>query len=587
MSNLETLDNLFKPALPSNKRKIEISRHPNDVHKSVKISSRNTTKIIARTPSELTENDIESGPTVPIDEEDYGPDLPDDEEGRFFGGGVTQKENEILDYVDEKTVNDQQTEIFDSAWLRRLALKFERKISTNAELRIKYENDPQKFMTSEEELDVEIKAIGILSQHPTLYAEFVKLGCVSSLVSLLAHENTDIAIGAIQIISELIDEDAEAVQGDWNEIVDAMLKADLLELLVSNLMRFDEENESDKHGVYYSLSVLESMASQATLAEKIGRETAVFEWVLERIKKPEKTVSQNKQYAAEVLVILLQTSSLNRKKICEIDGVNLLLELLATYRKRDPAKGTEEEEFMENLFDALVCVVDEVDGKSHFVKAEGVELCLIMITEGKMSKTRAIRLLDHALGGTNEVEVSERLVEAAGLKVIFGKFMKKHDSAVTEHFLGIFSSLLRNLPADSSSRIRTLAKFVEKDYEKIIKLIDLRKTYTQCLARVNESIRKEHFNLSAEMREAMANIWLSRKLDAGLYCLQIIDVILAWLVAEDDGANQKIRLLLADQTDTIESVAQTIKEQIDAILEETEDEIVMKDMLTTLLKFLT
>ncbi|CCU76346.1 DUF1716 domain-containing protein, partial [Blumeria hordei DH14] len=206
---------------------------------------------------------------------------------------------------------------------------------------------------------------------------------------------------------------------------------------------------------------------------------------------------------------------------------------------------------------------------------------------GKMSKTRAIRLLDHALSGTSEVEVSERLVEAAGLKVIFGKFMKKHDSAVTEHFLGIFSSLLRNLPANSSSRIRTLAKFVEKDYEKIIKLLDLRRTYIKCLAIVNESIRKEHLNLSAERREAMANIWLSRKLDAGLYCLQIIDVILAWLVAEDDGANRKIRSLLASQSDTIDSVAQTIKEQLDAILEETEDEIVMKDMLTTLLKFLT
>lgn len=32
---------------------------------------------------------------------------------------------------------------------------------------------------------------------------------LSSLVGLLAHENTDIAIGAIEIISELLDEDVE------------------------------------------------------------------------------------------------------------------------------------------------------------------------------------------------------------------------------------------------------------------------------------------------------------------------------------------------------------------------------------------
>lgn len=35
-------------------------------------------------------------------------------------------------------------EKFDSAWVRRFALNFEKKISKNAELRGKFENDPQK-----------------------------------------------------------------------------------------------------------------------------------------------------------------------------------------------------------------------------------------------------------------------------------------------------------------------------------------------------------------------------------------------------------------------------------------------------------
>ena len=42
------------------------------------------------------------------------------------------------------------------------------------------------------------------------------------------------------------------------------------------------------------------------------------------------------------------------------------------------------------------------------------------------------------------------------------------------HILGIISSLLSNLPSESPNRIRLLAKFVEEDYEKVDKLIELR-----------------------------------------------------------------------------------------------------------------
>lgn len=78
-------------------------------------------------------------------------------------------------------------------------------------------------MSSEADLDAEIKALSILSEHPELYGEFVKLGCVKSLVSLLSHENTDIAIDAIQIISELTDEDVEAEEAQWDTLVKAMV----------------------------------------------------------------------------------------------------------------------------------------------------------------------------------------------------------------------------------------------------------------------------------------------------------------------------------------------------------------------------
>ena len=142
-------------------------------------------------------------------------------------------------------------------------------------------------------------------------------------------------------------------------------------------------NESDRSGVYYALSVLENLSSRTSLAEKIGKDTSVLKWLLNRAQKRESPVSQNKQYAAEVLAILLQSSPVNRRLLAELDGVDLLLQLLAAYRKRDPIKGTDEEEFVENVFDCVTCMVDESEGKQKFVEAEGVELCLIMIREGK------------------------------------------------------------------------------------------------------------------------------------------------------------------------------------------------------------
>lgn len=220
----------------------------------------------------------------------------------------------------------------------------------------------------------------------------------------------------------------------------------MIELLVQNLSRLDESNEADRTGVYYTLSecaglelhpgtyadtysdIFENLASQASIAEKIGQDAGVMPWLLARIQQKETPVSQNKQYAAEILAILLQSSTQNRKKFAKLDGVDVLLRLLSAYRRRDPEKDSDEEEYVENLFDCLTCVVDEDEGKDKFVEAEGVELAQIMLREGKLSKQRALRALDHALAGQGGGAACERLVEIAGLRTVFGMFMRKVSS---------------------------------------------------------------------------------------------------------------------------------------------------------------
>ncbi|KIW69873.1 hypothetical protein PV04_02193 [Phialophora macrospora] len=568
---LEDPTKSFSNALSNKSAKLVEGSSPrsstNGSHDTTSSSNGSNGKAASVQDEALDDQDaLEAGPALP--REDVEDELGDDEEGRFFGGGVTKQEREVIDYIDKNESGEVEEKI-DSAWLRRTAINFERKINKNAELRAKYENDPMKFVGSEADLDAEIKGLSLLSEHGELYAEFVKIGSVGSLVGLLAHENTDVAISACEVLAELTDEDSATTNEQWNTLVKALVKADVVDLLTSNLSRLDESSETDRAGVYHILNVLENIMSDTENLEIVGVNDAMMQWLLSRIKKPDSEarakVGQNRQYAAEILAILLQSNKKNRDRLAKKEGVDALLELVSAYRKRDPEKDSDEEEFAENLFDCLACVVEERFAGEKFVEGEGVELCLIMLREGRLAKARALRVLDHALSGGNATAVSIRLVDAAGLKTIFGMLMKGHkmERSLIEHIIGILASLLRYLPGGSAERIRTLAKFVENDYEKITRLVELRREYKARLSKVDAGIRRDRESLSKAEAEERADEWLSRRLDAGLFTLQAIELILSWMVAEDQGARQTITVLLGE--DGLKVLERSLKDQLEGM----------------------
>ncbi|KAL0942118.1 DUF1716 domain-containing protein [Colletotrichum truncatum] len=587
------VNDLFKRSGGGSKRKLDTVRDPNEIYKSAKLNDGDASGRHAQIENE-TENDdhVAAGPTfstVDGEDDDYGPEMPpdDDEEGRFFGGGITKQESEILDYVDGRGEDSAAPEKIDATWLRKTALSFEKRITRNAELRAKFASDPQKFIESEADLDAAIKDLSILAEHSDLYPHFVKLGCIDSLVGLLAHENTDIAIDAVEIIGELTDEDVYASDDDWEKLADALLNADLISLLVSNFSRLNEDDESDRSGVYHALSVIENLLSKKANAERVGQDTALIKWLLKRAQQKESPVSQNKQYATELLDIIAHTSSLTRCRLAELDAVDVLLQLVSAYRKRDPEKGGDEEEYMENLFNALVCIVDETEGKTKFLEAEGVELCLIMLKEGKMSKQPAMRLLVHSVSGDMNGELCQKVVEAGGLKVLFTLFMKTaQHRVITESLFDIFRSLLRFLPANSAERIRTLAKFVEKNYEKLNRLYDYRRIYKSMLERVDKEIQKERSQMSVGSTELPEGQWFLKRIDEGLYSVWAIDVILAWLVAEDAGAKRRIQELLATDGQDLAAIKATLSEYRDDLDLEKPEHQDLEEMLTTLMDFL-
>ena len=60
-------------------------------------------------------------------------------------------------------------------------------------------------MESELELDNTMKELAVLAVSPQLYPDFIALGSLGSLISLLTHENTDIANDVVSLLSELMD----------------------------------------------------------------------------------------------------------------------------------------------------------------------------------------------------------------------------------------------------------------------------------------------------------------------------------------------------------------------------------------------
>jgi len=124
-----------------------------------------------------------------------------------------------------------------------------------------------------------------------------------------------------------------------------------------------------------------------------------------------------------------------------------------------------------------------------------------------------------------------------------------------EHLLGILVSLFTNLESDTPPRIRLLAKFVENEYEKVERLLEMREAAEGKLRSVDRDIASERqvrTDLLRVKHELMNQVmaaneeeateedeleWYSRRLDAGLSSLQNADYVLAWVCMEEDGVS--------------------------------------------------
>lgn len=83
------------------------------------------------------------------------------------------------------------------------------------------------------------------------------------------------------------------------------MENELLQLLVQNLARLDEKEETDRQGVFKILGIFENILSlDPKYAEDIALKTDVLPWLLKRLQN--KGFDANIAYTSEILSILLQ-----------------------------------------------------------------------------------------------------------------------------------------------------------------------------------------------------------------------------------------------------------------------------------------
>ena len=252
--------------------------------------------------------------------------------------------------------------------------------------------------------------------------------------------------------------------------------------------RLDEKVKEDAQEVHNTLAIIENMSEvKNDTVTTVAGEQGLLNWLLKRVRV--RQYDENKLYSSEVLAILLQDNTTNQKLLGDIDGMDILLQSLAYYKRRDP-HSSDEIELMENLFDCLCSCLMYTPNREKFLIGEGLQLMRLMLQSKKLSRHSALKVLNHAMCNAEGKDNCMKFIEIFGLGSLFPSFMKTPKGIKKkigrdeqeEHICSIIASLFRNV--QGPPRERLITKFIENDHEKVDRLLELHMKY----------LVKVHFN---------------------------------------------------------------------------------------------
>jgi len=453
----------------------------------------------------------------------------------------------------EADLESSQVEVeqqIDANGMKRMVLSIEKRINENMQLRMKYADKPEKFMDSELELYQELKRLHAIATAPELYPTFVRTKCVPSLLSLLAHENADISIDVVDLLHEMT-ESEDAAPDDLLVLVDALLENGTAMLLMEHMGKLTDESEEEAAAIHNTLAIFEAfLEAKPEAAPELASKAGLLAWLLARLKV--RAFHANKLYASELLSVLLQEQPENQLALGKAEGILPLLTAASHYKRKEP-QDAEESELIENVFNCLCTALLQPANQLLFLKAEGIELMILTVKEGKYASRCALKVIDFALmtNGAN----CERFVDIRGFKTLFPlvgaapapqpKFAKgrgereaaqqQHD----EHVAGVLCTLMQQL--GDERRLRLLGKFAEDEMAKLNRVLQLRAAYQ---ARVEAAAAAAADAAVEELGDdedddddaaAEGSISAARQL-AGGHTLQLLDMCCGYLASSRQKA---------------------------------------------------
>nr|XP_018911926.1 PREDICTED: beta-catenin-like protein 1 isoform X2 [Bemisia tabaci] len=476
-----------------------------------------------------------------------------------------EKKQEILmKHLEENDISE--SDVVNESTIKRMVLQFEKRALKNQEMRIKFPDAPEKFLESEMELHEAIQELHAIATVPDLYPLMVQLQAIPSILELLSHDNTDIAVAVVDLLQELTDVDILHESEDGaNSLIEALLAKQICALLVQNLERLNESVKEEAEGVHNTLAIFENLTEfRPEMVSDVGKQ-GLMQWLLRRlrVKLP---FDQNKLYASEILSILLQSSKENQDMFGELDGIDVILQQLAFYKRHDPAS-SEETEMMENLFNCLCSSLMNAENRERFLRGEGLQLMNLMLREKKQSRNGSLKVLDHAMSGPNGVDNCNKFVDILGLRTIFPLFMKtpkknrKRMLTVEEHeehVTSIIASMLKN--CKSSQRQRLLSKFTENDHEKVDRLLELHFKYLDKVEEADKQIEKQMKQYLGQDALTDDEIYI-RRLDEGLFTLQLVDyIILEACASGASSIKQRVMQILNLRGGSLKTIRHVMRE---------------------------
>jgi beta-catenin-like protein 1 len=529
--------------------------------------------------------------------------------------------------------------------MRKAVNALKKAIEVNELQRAQHVNEPERYMESEVALYEHIAAWKAIASDPTrLFPIAIEMELVQNLLQLLLHDNVDLAAAVISTLVEWLDPDLlqskeESESGEEEAALLASVAAvasivvhEGAEPLVSNLSRLNSNNEEDEvgKGIEDVMTLIENLIeidSLCALVEKVAlvpnekslaahlcKDTKLLSWCFQQVEEN----GSLRDRALEIISLMAPkedvydavsdwsrlppyVSSFAEQKedgktqdnSATLDGIEILLQTVAAFRKRQPADETE----VERLENAGLIVTSALTFSSTnveaFLSAQGIELVIRCLKERVHAGGIVLPWLDWT--GTDHVykTACEHMIVAGFLKYLLPLLMGNHtpksfDMVQTKRTkrswqtnlettsIRVLYALTRYLtdksPEDAKARL--LAKFAT-DSAKCDRVVELLLEYDQKArvaeykfyrSDVEERLRQDYDD--SETATGMVEMAaLEAKLTGGGDVFHRIGAVAAWLCVGSKRCHERILATLR-QHDSGMSLVQAAVSEFVSVLDE-------------------